>query len=163
MPKGLCWLHEVLNQSRLDEFSLKIRYVHLEKNWIYGTCSDHYSRILWKDLMVEWLLLLFRLSLSCVLVPPSVRCPARLSCFYVWCWSREKLLLLNSYQCKSMTCSPLLVMVFTRHYLVNCLIAFFFSFFQKVLKDLNSLLLIQKSERKSINIIILDRDDKMIK
>lgn len=62
-----------------------------------------------------------------------------------------------------MTCSPLLVMVFTRHYLVNCLIAFFFSFFQKVLKDLNSLLLIQKSERKSINIIILDRDDKMIK
>ena len=55
-------------------------------------------------------------------------------------------------------------MVFKRHYLVNWLTAFFFfSFFQKVLKDLNSLLLIQKSQRKSINIIILARDDKMIK
>lgn len=46
------------------------------------------------------------------------------------------------------------------HYLVNCFLNFFP---QTLLEGLHSLLLIQKSGRKSINIIILDRDDKMIK
>lgn len=46
---------------------------------------------------------------------------------------------------------------------ITWLTALFLFFFRRVLEGLNSLLLIQESERKFINIIILVRNDKVIK